>query len=198
VHTLLDAYETVAREIPIRQTRPCITHANFQSREAIDQAARLGVVMDIQPAWLYLDTRTLSAQFGTARLRWFQPLHSLFAAGVIVGGGSDHMQKIGSLRAVNPYNPFLGMATAITRRAKWFEGQLHPEEALTRAEAIRFYTRNNAWLLFDEDNVGSLEPGKRADFIVLDRDILTCPEDDIRNVQVLATYMDGKQVYAQP
>ncbi|MEP6670091.1 MAG: amidohydrolase [Chthoniobacter sp.] len=197
VHTLLDAYETVGKEMPIRQTRPCITHANFQSRAAIDQAARLGVVMDIQPAWLYLDTRTLSAQFGNARLRWFQPLHSLFAAGVIVGGGSDHMQKIGSLRAINPYNPFLGMATAITRRAKWFEGQLHPEEALTREEAIRFYTRNNAWLLFDENKVGSLEAGKRADFIVLDRDILTCPENDIRNIEVLATYMDGKQVYAR-
>jgi hypothetical protein len=198
VQALLDAYETVAHEMPIRQTRPCITHANFQSREAIDQAARLGVVMDIQPVWLYLDTRTLSAQFGNDRLRWFQPLHSLFAAGVIVGGGSDHMQKIGSLRSTNPYNPFLGMATAITRRAKWYEGQLHPEEALTREEAIRLYTRNNAYLLFNEDRVGTLEPGKRADFIVLDRDILTCPEDAIRDTQVVATYMDGKQVYAKP
>lgn len=198
VHALLDAYETVSHEMPIRQTRPCITHANFQSREAIDQAARLGVSMDIQPAWLYLDTRTLSAQFGNNRLRWFQPLHSLFAAGVIVGGGSDHMQKIGSLRSINPYNPFLGMATAITRRAKWYEGQLHPEEALTREEAIRFYTRNNAWLLFNENNVGSLEPGKRGDFIVLDRDILTCPENEIRDIQVLTTYFDGKQVYSKP
>ena len=198
VHTLLDAYETVSHEMPIRQTRPCITHANFQSREAIDQAARLGVVMDLQPAWLYLDTRTLTAQFGDDRLRWFQPLHSLFAAGVIVGGGSDHMQKIGSLRAINPYNPFLGMWTAITRRAKWYEGQLHPEEALTREEAIRFYTRNNAYLLFNEDHVGSLEPGKRGDFIVLDRDILTCPVDEIRDIQVLATYLDGRQIYARP
>jgi predicted amidohydrolase YtcJ len=198
VQTLLDAYETVAHEMPIRQTRPCITHANFQSREAIDQAARLGVVMDLQPAWLYLDTRTLSAQFGNDRLRWFQPLHSLFAAGVMIGGGSDHMQKIGSLRATNPYNPFLGMATAITRRARWFEGQLHPEEALTREEAIRFYTRNNAYLLFNEDRVGSLEPGKRADFIVLDRDILTCPEDEISGIQVLATYLDGREVYTRP
>ena len=197
VHALLDAYETVSHEMPIRQTRPCVTHANFQSREAIDQAARLGVVMDLQPAWLYLDTRTLSAQFGNERLRWFQPLHSLFAAGVIVGGGSDHMQKIGSLRATNPYNPFLGMWTTITRKARWYEGSLHPEEALTREQAIRFYTRNNAHLLFCEDRLGSLEPNKRADFIVLDRDILTCPVDDIRDTQVLATYMDGKQVFAR-
>lgn len=195
VHALLDAYEEVGRELPIRATRPCITHANFQSREAIEQAARLGVVMDIQPIWLYMDTRTLSAQFGNERLRWFQPLHSLFAAGVTVGGGSDHMQKIGSLRAVNPYNPFLGMWTTLTRRARWFDGQLHPEEALTREEAIRFYTINNARLLFCEDQVGSLEPGKRADFIVLDRDLLTCPVDDIRETQVLETYLDGKRVF---
>ncbi|MGB8166895.1 MAG: amidohydrolase [Chthoniobacteraceae bacterium] len=197
VHALLDAYEEVNRELPMRSLRPCVTHANFQSRDAIDQAARLGVVMDLQPAWLYLDTRTLSAQFGDERLRWFQPLHSLFAAGVIVGGGSDHMQKIGSLRATNPYNPFLGMWTAITRRAKWFDGALHPEEALTREQAIRFYTRNNAHLLFCEDRVGSLEPSKRADFIVLDRDILTCPVDEIREIQVLSTYLEGKQVFAR-
>lgn len=198
VHALLDAYEEVSHDLPIRQTRPCVTHANFQSREAIEQAARIGAVMDIQPAWLYMDARTLSAQFGYDRLRWFQPLHSLFAAGVIVGGGSDHMQKIGSLRSNNPYNPFLAMWTAITRKARWYEGQLHPEEALTREEAIRFYTRNNAYLFFNEQNVGSLEAGKRGDFIVLDRDILTCPVDEIRDTQVLATWLDGKQIYARP
>jgi len=195
VHALLDAYEEVNREIPVRPLRMCVTHANFQSREAIDQAARLGVVMDIQPAWLYLDTRTLTAQFGNDRLRWFQPLHSLFEAGVIVGGGSDHMQKIGSLRSNNPYNPFLAMWTAVTRHAKWFEGALHPEEALTREQAIRFYTRNNAWLLFCENRVGSLESGKNADFIILDRDILTCPVDEIRDIEVLSTYWNGKMVF---
>ena len=54
------------------------------SREAVQQIARLGVVVDMQPAWLYLDTRTLMKQFGDERLRWFQPLHSLFDAGVII------------------------------------------------------------------------------------------------------------------
>ena len=109
VHALLDAYDEVNREKPIAPTRPCITHSNFMSREAIETAARMGVLVDIQPAWLYLDTRTLAAQFGYDRMRYFQPLRSLFEAGVIAGGGSDHMQKIGSLRSVNPYNPFLGM-----------------------------------------------------------------------------------------
>jgi predicted amidohydrolase YtcJ len=198
VHTLLEAYEEVGKSVPIRDTRPCITHSNFMSKEAVDACARLGVVLDLQPAWLYLDGRTLAEHFGYARLRYFQPLHSLFAAGVVAGGGSDHMQKIGSFRSVNPYNPFLAMQTAITRRAKDSDRPLHPEEALTREEAIRFYTINNARLMFLEDKVGSLEPGKLADFVVLDRDILSCPPDTIRETQCLRTYLGGKLVYERP
>jgi predicted amidohydrolase YtcJ len=105
------------------------------------------------------------------------------------------MQKIGSLRAVNPYNPFLGMWVTITRRAKWYDGQLHPEEALSREQALRFYTINNARLLFLEDEVGSIEAGKRADLIVVDRDILTCPVDDIKDARCLRTYLNGRLVY---
>ncbi|MDR3636128.1 MAG: amidohydrolase [Isosphaeraceae bacterium] len=195
VHALLDAYEEVNKQTPVAPTRPCITHSNFMSCEAIATAARLGVVVDIQPAWLYLDTRTLAAQFGYDRLRYFQPLRSLFAAGVTAGGGSDHMQKIGSLRSINPYNPFLGMWVAISRRAQNFDRPLHPEEALTREQALRFYTINNARLLFLEDRVGSLEEGKQADFVVLDRDLLTCPQEDIRGAQALSTYLDGKRIF---
>ncbi len=197
VHTLLDAYKEVNQTLPVRPTRPCISHANFQSREAVSELSHLGVVVDIQPAWLYLDTRTLVKHFGYERLRWFQPLRSIFESGGIAGGGSDHMQKIGSLRSINPYNPFLGMATAITRRGKWYEGQLHPEEALSREQAIRFYTRNNAYILFQDDKAGSLEPGKLADFIVLDRDLLTCPAGQIQDTQVLKTYLGGKLVFSR-
>jgi predicted amidohydrolase YtcJ len=195
VHTLIGVYEELAKEMPIAKTRPCVTHCNFMSKEAIETMARVGIVADLQPAWLYLDARTLSAQFGNDRLRYFQPLKSLFAAGVVIGGGSDHMQKIGSLRSVNPYNPFLGMWTTITRRARWYEGRLHPEEALTREQALRFYTINNAYLLFLEKETGSLEPDKLADLAVLDTDILTCPVDKIRETTVLRTYLGGKLVY---
>ena len=195
VHALLDAYEEVNRTTPVAPTRPCLTHSNFMSAGAIATAARLGVVVDLQPAWLYLDAGTLSAQFGNDRLRYFQPLRSLFEAGVVAGGGSDHMQKIGSFRSINFYNPFLAMWVAITRKAKNYAGRLHPEEALSREQAIRFYTINNARLLFLEDRIGSLEAGKQADFVVLDRDLLTCPEDEIRDARVLATYLDGKRVY---
>src|SRR5262249_47483543 len=154
-----------------------------------------GVAADIQPAWLYLDTRTLVKQFGYDRMSYFQPLRSLFDAGVTVGGGSDHMQKVGSLRAVNPYNPFLGMWTEITRKSKGYDRPLHPEQALTREQAIRFYTINNARLMFLETETGSLEPNKRADFVVLDTDLLTCPEDAIREAKCLRTYVEGKLVY---
>jgi hypothetical protein len=194
VHTLLDTYEAVDVEGSIRRTRACFTHSNFMSEDSVKRAARLGAVHDIQPAWLYLDSRTLERQFGDERMRWFQPLKSIFEAGGIVGGGSDHMQKIGSLRSINPYNPFLAMWVAITRSARWHDGKIHPEEALSREQAIRFYTRNNAYLLFLEDRLGSLEPGKLADFIVLDRDILTCPVDEIKDIRVRETWVGGERV----
>jgi predicted amidohydrolase YtcJ len=195
VHALLEIYDELSKELPVRSTRPSITHANFLSREAVETAARLGVMLDIQPAWLHLDTRTLVKQFGYERLRYFQPLRSLFKAGAVAGGGSDHMQKVGSLRAINPYNPFLGMATAVSRKARWFEGRLHPEEALTREQALRFYTVNNARLLFAEERTGSLEPGKLADLAVLDTDILKCPEEKIAGTRVLRTYVGGRLVH---
>jgi hypothetical protein len=196
VHALLDAYEQVNKQTPLQMTRPCITHSNFMSKEAVEKMKQLGVVADIQPAWLYLDARTLTAQFGYERLRYFQPLKTIFESGVIAGGGSDHMQKIGSLRSINPYNPFLGMWVTITRQARWYEGRLHPEEALSREQAIRFYTRNNAHIVFLDDKIGSLEKGKLADLIVLDRDILTCATDEIKDTKVLRTYLNGTLVYA--
>jgi predicted amidohydrolase YtcJ len=105
------------------------------------------------------------------------------------------MQKIGALRSVNPYNPFLGIQTAITRKAKGYEGQLHPVEALTREQAIRLYTINNAHLMFLEKDIGSLEEGKHADMIVLDRDVLTCHVETIKETKVVQTYVDGRLVY---
>jgi predicted amidohydrolase YtcJ len=195
VHTLLGVYEELNKTRPVRENRPCITHSNFMSRESIEKIARLGVLVDIQPAWLYLDTRTLVGHFGYERLRYFQPLRSIFAANGIAGGGSDHMQKIGSFRSINPYNPFLGMWVTLSRKAKDYEGTLHPEEALSREQAIRFYTSNNAHLLFREKQTGSVEPGKLADLIVLDKDILTCRLNEVKTIQVLQTYLGGKLVF---
>jgi predicted amidohydrolase YtcJ len=128
-------------------------------------------------------------------MRWFQPLKSIFESKVIAGGGSDHMQKMGSMRSVNPYNPFLAMWTSIERQQRGYEGQMHPEEALSREQAIRFYTINNAYLLFLDTVAGSLETGKLADMIVLDRDLLTCPIAEIKSARVLRTYVGGRLVH---
>jgi hypothetical protein len=108
------------------------------------------------------------------------------------------MQRIGSLRSVNPYNPFLGIWTTLTRQPRWADAPLHPEQLITREQALRFYTLNNAFLTFEEKEKGSLEVGKLADFIVLDRDILTCPVDEVKDISVLQTWLGGKQVYARP
>jgi len=195
VQGMIDAYSEVNNDFSIRSARPCITHSNFMTAEAIQKIKQLGIVLDLQPDWLWLDGATLRKQFGDERLTYFQPYKTLFDNGIMVGGGSDHMQKIGSLRSINPYNPFLGMWITLTRQPRWTDKPLHPEQRITREQAIRLYTINNAYLMFGEKEKGSLEKGKLADLIVLDRDILTCPLDEVRNIQVNETYLGGKLVY---
>lgn len=198
VHSLIDAYAEINKDFPVRASRPCITHCNFMSPAAIEQMRELGIVADLQPAWLWLDGKTLTKQFGDERLAFFQPYRSLMDAGVIVGGGSDHMQKIGSLRSVNPYNPFLGMWIALNRVPQGAETPLHPEQKITREEAIRLYTVNNAYLTFEEQAKGSLEVGKLADFVVLKQDILECPLEEVKDIQVEQTWLGGRKVYETP
>jgi len=195
VHALIDAYERVDADFPVRPKRPCISHCNFMSLEAVERMQRLGIVADMQPAWLYLDGATLRRHFGEERLAYFQPYKTLFEHGVIVGGGSDHTLKLDSMTANNPYNPFLGMWIALRRLPRWSDAPLHPEQCITREQAIRFYTMNCAYLTFEEKEKGSLEPGKLADLIVLDRDILTCPIDEIKDIAVERTYLGGRLVY---
>jgi predicted amidohydrolase YtcJ len=195
VEALVDAYAEVNNEFRVRPSRPCITHANFMTAEIVRKMQELGIVANLQPDWLWLDGATLRKQFGDPRLTYFQPYKTLFEKGVIVGGGSDHMQKIGSLRSINPYNPFLGMWITLTRQPRWDNQPLHPEQRISRDQAIRLYTINNAWLTFEENEKGSLEHGKLADFIVLDRDILTCPLDDVRAINIEETYLGGRLIY---
>lgn len=195
VLALVDAYTEINKDFPVAPHRPCVTHCNFMSAEAIDKMAAAGIVADLQPVWLWLDGATLHKQFGNDRMAYFQPYKTLFDKGVIVGGGSDHMQKIGSLRSVNPYNPFLGMWATLVRKPRRFEGVLHAEQIIDREQALRLYTINNAWLTFEEKEKGSLEVGKLADFVVLNSDILTCPVDDVKDITVNKTYLGGKLIY---
>ncbi len=190
---LLDAYEAVNRKVSIEGKRWCITHANFPSQANLERCRRLGVCADVQPAWLYKDGTSLLRLLGERRMRWFQP-YKTWMEHTTIGGGSDHMIKIDPLRATNPWDPWLGMWTAVTRKTQRGD-VLFPEERLTREQALRLYTINNAFLHHEENEKGSLEVGKLADFIIVDRDPLTCPEDDLLRMRVLATFVGGDMVY---
>lgn len=150
--------------------------------------------MDLQPAWYHHDGDALAQVLGPERMTYFHPYKSIFDAGVIVAGGSDHMIKFDSLRAINPYNPFFGMWMVVTRKTA-AGAVFNPEQRLTREQALKMWTWNAAYLSFDEDVKGSIEAGKYADLVVIDRDLLTCPEDEIREIEVVRTYLGGEPVY---
>jgi predicted amidohydrolase YtcJ len=194
VDLFLDTMEALDREKPIAPTRSHLIHASFQSPEAIARMKRLGIAADVQAAWLYCDAPALEKVFGYEGLRYFFPLRSYLDAGVHVAGGSDHMIGYDKNRAVNPYNPFHGMWVSITRKTN--RGRvIHPEERVTREEALKTYTIWAAWRLFAENTLGSIEPGKLADLVVLDRDYLTCPEDDILAIEPVMVVQEGKIVF---
>jgi predicted amidohydrolase YtcJ len=194
VDALLDCYEAIQKEMDVRHRRFEICHANFQSEQNLARCQKLGIVADIQPAWLYKDGNSLLRTLGERRMAWFQPLKSWFDHGLIIGGGSDHMVVLDSLAATNPWNPWLGMWIALTRQME--HGGVHrPQERLTREQAIRFYTINCAKLNFEEKKKGSLEPGKLADLIMVDRDVSRCGVDELRHTKVLMTIVGGKAVW---
>ena len=191
---LLKAYDHADRVVGIRGRRWLITHANFTSAENLKRCVALGVGADVQPAWIFKDTRTLLGVLGPKRMAWFHPYRKWLDAGVTIGGGSDHMIRVDPLEATNPWDPWLGIHVALTRQTE--SGLvLNPEEKLTREQALRLYTINNAYLNREEKDKGTLEIGKLGDCIVIDRDYLTCPVDDILQTRVLQTIVGGRIVY---
>lgn len=191
---LLEAYENANRTIPIHDRRFTVTHGNFPNRAAIELSRKLGIVYDIQPFWLYLDGPAIKDVFGPERMKDFQPLRSLIDAGIVVGGGSDHMIRFDPREATNPYHPFLGMWIAVTR--KMVDGNvLNPEQRINRMDALKMWTWNGAYLEFAEKEKGSIEPGKLADFAIISKNYATCPEDEIKDIEALRTVIGGKIVY---
>lgn len=194
IDLLLDAYEAADKVRPIRGRRWTVTHGNFPYPDAIARAARLGVIFDAQMAWHHFDGPALEEVFGPDRIRHFVPLRSLIDAGVVVVGGSDHMIRLDARDALNPYHPFLGMWMAVTRKTA--DGRvLNPEQRITREEALRMWTINGAYGTFEEQLKGSIEPGKLADLVVISKDYLTCPEDEIAQIEALMTVVGGKIVF---
>ena len=191
---VLDAYEAANRDKPLAGRRFTISHVNFPNPQAIRRARAMEVAFDCQPAWLHLDGPAIKDVFGPERMRYFLPFRSLLDAGIVTAGGSDHMIRFDSRKAINPYNPFFGMWMAITRQT--VDGTvLEPEQRVTREEALRMWTLNGAWLSFEETLKGSIEPGKLADMVVISKDFLTCPVDAIKDIEALETVVGGKVVF---
>ncbi len=194
IDNFLDALEALDREKPIAPTRSHVMHASFQSPEAIARMKRMGVLADVQAPWLYLDGPALEKVFGYDGMKYFYPLRSYIDAGIFIAAGSDHMIGHDKNSAVNPYNPFLSLWTEVTRLTT--AGKvMHPEQRISRAEALKTHTIWAAYLQFAEKERGSIEPGKLADMVVIDRDYLTCPEAEIREIQPIITVIDGRVAY---
>jgi len=194
IDALLDAYEAADKDRSIAGRRFTVTHGNFPNPEAIARARKLGVAFDCQPAWHHFDGPALEGVFGRARIRDFIPLRSMIDAGVVVAGGSDHMIRFDSRHAINPYHPFFGMWMAVTR--KMADGRvLGPEQRISREEALRMWTLNAAYLSFEEGTKGSIEAGKLADLVVISKDYLRCPADEIQDIEALVTVVGGQPVH---
>jgi predicted amidohydrolase YtcJ len=111
-----------------------------------------------------------------------------------VAAGSDHMIGHDKNKAVNPYNPFLSLWIMIARKTDRGE-VIYPEEKITRVEALETHTISGAYMQFAEKEKGSIETGKLADVVVIDRDYLSCPEDQIKDIEPVMTIVDGKVVW---
>ena len=195
VDLLLEVYEEIDRKYPVKGRRFSIIHGNFFPPDAIKKMRDLDVYADMQAAWFYKDADAMRLILGEERIRSFHPYKSMLTAGIKINGGSDHMVKWDSNTSVNPYNPFLAMWTMITRTTE--KGTvILPEEAISREDALKIYTINNAFASFEESIKGSIEPGKLADLAVISDDILTCPADQIKNIESEITIVGGKIVYS--
>lgn len=194
IDTLLDSFERLDRTKAIAPTRSHVMHGSFMSEEVIQRMKRLGILADIQPGWLHFDVPALERVFGLNNMRYFASFGSLVRAGIISAGGSDHMVGHDKNNAVNPFNPFFNMWMMVTRRTT--AGKvIYPEERVDRQTALKMYTIWAAYLQFSEKEKGSIAPGKFADLVVIDRDFLMCPEEEIRQIEPLTTIINGRAEY---
>jgi predicted amidohydrolase YtcJ len=195
VDAVLDAFEASRENHPeYSDLRFTIIHGYFPNQEAAERASRLNVGVDTQTAWYYKDGDTLSRVLGTERIDRFIGLNTWKSAGVNVALNSDHMMGFDPNLSLNPYNPFLTMYTAITRRTDGGH-VFNPEHRVSREDALRMMTVDAAWLNHEEDRKGSIEPGKFGDFAILSDDFLTVDEEQIKEIRSLLTVVDGTVVY---
>lgn len=176
--------EEQAKRLPFR-----IIHAQLATPELIERMKKLPLVLDIQPTFLMTDLHWIEERVGKERAVLSYPWKTYLDNGIIMAGGSDS--------PVESFNPWIGIFAAVTRQdmnCYPAEGY-HPEQKVSVYDAVCMYCRNVAYANGELDVLGSIEMGKFADMVVIDRDIFTIPANEIKDTQVLHTYLAGKETY---
>ena len=183
---LADAFDAV----PVADHRFRIEHAQILHPDEIARFAELGVIPSMQSSHQTSDMYWAGARIGPTRELGAYAWRSLLDTGVIVPNGSD--------LPVELPNPLISFHAAVSRQDAndWPAGGWHPEQRMTREEALKSMTLWPAQAAFMEAEVGSLSPGKRADFVVLDQDLMRVPAELILRTRVLQTWLGGERVYA--
>jgi len=171
---------------PIEAGRSHVIHAYFPTQTALRFLAESGVGAALQPGFLRAWGETLREFLGEERARRFLPLRTYLAAGVTAAGGSD--------APVVHWNPFLGLAAAVGRRTL-AGGALGEPESVAFGDALALYTTQAAKLLDMEEEIGSLERGKMADLVVVDRDVSGCTPSELAAVRPSMTVVGGRVVF---
>jgi predicted amidohydrolase YtcJ len=186
IDRILAMYEEIDREIPICGKRWVIEHCQFPSPENMATCRRLGVIPTSTTNFLWLYGSVYVRSFGRELAQDAIPFKPWLDAGIPVVQSTDG----------KPYQPMFAFWQMLARRDGLTGETLStPKQRLSRAEALRMYTMNGANVMFCENDIGSLTPGKLADLVVLSQDIMTIDEDRIPETQVLATLLGGRAVH---
>ncbi|MCJ7793802.1 amidohydrolase, partial [Candidatus Bathyarchaeota archaeon] len=184
IDTALKVIEQTKKQASGKPVRFRLEQAAVLNKELVKRLKTQGVVVSVQPKVIATEFAVWSAteRLGVERAKWLHPLKTLIKKGVKVAGGSDCPME--------PLNPLLGMQEAVTR-------QNFPEQRLTVEEALRMYTVDAAYSSCEENVKGSIEDGKLADLTILSNDPLAAPMDELKDVNVEMTIIDGKVVYSK-
>lgn len=185
IDLVLDAYERANHAQSIARKRWILEHCHYMRPDQIERVHRLGLAISTQ-FHPYMAAATMIRHWGRERAEQSMRVRDWLRAGIRVGGGSDW--------SLVPANPFWMIYFWVTRDTRLW-GVLGPDQRISREDALRLMTINNAWLTFEEDIKGSIEPGKLADLVILSDDILSVPEHRIKEIRPVATMLGGKLVY---